>query len=189
MRTVRRTELPTMSRRQLARAVDGARVRRVAAGFYMALPDKSSRDWQPTVEATALAVATTLFGGGVPVLMGLSAARFHHAVPHSEPLGHAMIAIPSHHRQLRLSDGAVVRFATRDPEKLDARRESFDYLGTALVTTPEQTVLDLMRHSGPRLELELAQHAIKRLLRRCRRHVLSDLAETQNLPTRAHNSG
>ena len=53
------------------------------------------------------------------------------------------VAVPSQHREIALSDRpAVVRFVKRDTARLDAERIDTP-LGPALVTTPEQTVLDL----------------------------------------------
>jgi hypothetical protein len=73
--------------------------------------------------------------------MGPSAARLHGAIPRA--LATATIAVPRQHREIELSDRpAVVRFVKRDTARLDA--ELIDTpLGAALVTTPEQTVLDL----------------------------------------------
>jgi hypothetical protein len=51
--------------------------------------------------------------------------------------------VPRQHREIELSDRpAVVRFIKRDTARLDAERVDTP-LGPALVTTPEQTVLDL----------------------------------------------
>ncbi len=73
--------------------------------------------------------------------MGVSAARLHGAIPRA--LTTAAIATPQQHRPIALSDRtAVVRFVKRTTQNLDAERYDTE-LGPALVTTPEQTILDL----------------------------------------------
>jgi hypothetical protein len=51
--------------------------------------------------------------------------------------------VPDQHRPIRLKDRqSVVRFVKRDTDRLDAERIETP-LGSAIVTTPEQTLLDL----------------------------------------------
>jgi hypothetical protein len=51
--------------------------------------------------------------------------------------------VPDQHRPIRLKDRqSLLRFVKRDTDRLDAERIETP-LGPALVTTPEQTVLDL----------------------------------------------
>jgi hypothetical protein len=73
--------------------------------------------------------------------MGLSAARLHGVIPRA--LATTIVAVPRQHRPIALTDRpAVVRFVKRGTNSLDAERIRTE-LGPVLVTTPEQTVLDL----------------------------------------------
>lgn len=45
-------------------------------------------------EAAAAAVATALYGDGVPVLTGLSAARMHRALPRAIGVGYVAVPTP-----------------------------------------------------------------------------------------------
>lgn len=122
---------------------------RLAFGYYCEVPsDADPATWRPSLEAAAVAIATARGGTGEPVLMGLSAARVHDALPRA--IATATVAVTdSGRRPIRLVDrAAIVRFVQRDTERLDAERTVLD-LGPALVTTPEQTVLDVARfHPG-----------------------------------------
>lgn len=115
---------------------------RLATGYYVTVPPahRGAR-WMPTLEAAAFGVAAADYGSEHAVLMGLSAARLHGAIPRA--LAVAVVAIPKQRRVLNLADrGAQVRFVRRDVARLDAERLPTD-LGTALVTGVEQTLLDL----------------------------------------------
>lgn len=175
MQTVRPSS--TRQRQELAPLLSAHAVRRMAPGFYTAIPHEHGPDWRPTLETSALAVATALFGQGVPVLMGPSAARLHGALP--RVLGYALISVDDHCRQIRLCDGGVVRFVTRDPAGLGVQRVQVDALGTGLVTTPEQTVVDLVRHRDPALGIEPVRDAIARLLPRCDPATLAELDDAE----------
>jgi hypothetical protein len=97
--------------------------------------------WIPELEAAAAGIATTIYGHDDIVVMGLSAARLHGALPRAAAT--AFVAVPRRHHPITLTDRpAVVRFVQRDTSRLDAERIPTE-LGSTLVTTPEQTVLDL----------------------------------------------
>src|SRR5690625_3063855 len=121
---------------------------RLAYGYYGLVPlAQNPRMWMPDLETAAAGVATAVWGDAVPILMGLSAARIHGALPRA--LGEAMVAVPSIHGPISLTDrNATIRFITRNVEALDAIRVGTE-LGPALATTPAQTALDLAR--DPRL--------------------------------------
>lgn len=121
---------------------------RIAPGTYVARPDDvdAEVEWRPSTTDAAMAYATAQYGDRVPVLYGLGAARFHHAIPRA--LGVTVVAVPQQHRPVGLVDGGRVVFTTTDTEALDARLE-VGALGGYLVTTPEQTFLDLV--ARPRL--------------------------------------
>jgi hypothetical protein len=93
------------------------------------------------LEAAAAGIASAIYGADDVVLMGVSAARVLGAIPRA--LAAAVVAVPKQHRPITLTDrSAVVQFVKRDTHRLDAERVQTP-LGPALVTTPEQTVLDL----------------------------------------------
>lgn len=129
--------------KELIRMRDAGHVVRIAPGTYTAKPDTipAGTPWRPAIEEAAMAYATAHYGNRVPVLYGLGAARFHHGVPRA--IGVTVIAVPRQHRTVKLEDGGKVVFTTTDVTKLDARLEE-GRLGRFLVTTPEQTLLDLL---------------------------------------------
>jgi len=147
MRTVR----PIMLRglyanpeKELIRMRDRGHVVRIAPGTYTAKPDTIAADtkWLPDFEEAAMAYATAHYGNRVPVLFGIGAARFHHAIPRA--IGTTVIAVPEQHRPITLeAGGGRVVFTRRDVNRLDARLERGG-LGWFLVTTPEETLLDLL---------------------------------------------
>jgi len=164
---------------QVHRLLEQGRIRRVAPGYYYALRDGASTDWLPRLESIAAGVATALYGDRVPVLMHLSAARIHGASPRA--LATAVVAVPRQHPPFDLVDrdaGRIV-FVKRDVDALDAELVDTD-LGAALVSTPEQTVVDL----GRRPELldlrEEVASAVRAVIPRCDEAVLEGLAARQN---------
>lgn len=127
---------------ELARLADRGLLRRVANGYYIVVPqDMVGREWVPSLEAATAGIASAIYGVTHAVLMGISAARVLGAIPRA--LAAAVVAVPGQHRPIRLKDSqSVVHFVKRDTDRLDAERIETP-LGPALVTTPEQTVLDL----------------------------------------------
>lgn len=115
---------------------------RLTDGYYVVIPPAEvGRRWIPGLESAAAGIGAAIYGPDDAVLMGVSAARLHAAIPRA--LATAIVAVPRQHRPIKLSDRpAEVRFVKRDTDSLDAERIRTD-LGPALVTTPEQTVLDL----------------------------------------------
>ncbi|WP_194817261.1 type IV toxin-antitoxin system AbiEi family antitoxin [Nocardia sp. XZ_19_385] len=163
-------------RPEVARLVDRGVLHRVAHGYYIVVPpDYVGRTWLPQLEAAAAGIASSIYGPDHAIVMGISAARVLGAIPRA--LATAVVAVPSQHRPIALTDRAAqVRFVRRDTEALDAERVETP-LGQVLVTTPEQTVLDLARR--PELgnaEMEV-RPAIETLYRR------SDLARLTQLAT------
>lgn len=129
-------------RPQLARLTERGLLHRLADGYYAVVPqDMVGRSWMPGLEVAAAGIASTIYGPDSIVVMGVSAARLHGAIPRA--VATATVAVPQQHRPIALSDRpAVVRFVKRNTEKLDAERYDTE-LGSTLVTTPEQTILDL----------------------------------------------
>jgi len=154
-------------------------VHRLAHGIYCAVPpEHSGGNWRPTLEAAAAAVATVLYGDRVPVLTGLTAARMHRALPRAIGVGY--VAVPTQRRPLRLADrDGEVRFVMRTVVELDAVAMATE-LGQVLVTTPEQTVLDLAR-ADPRAEDLDTQEVIDALWPQCDPGLLEEIAGRQRM--------
>jgi len=147
LRTVRPSELAPYYTNPRAAVQDlerRGRLHRLAYGYYCGVPlDADPATWRPSLEAAAAAVARTPTEVDEPVLMGLTAARVHGALPRA--LGTAWVAVTAARRPLRLADrDAEVRFVRRSVATLEVERVVLD-LGAVLVTTPEQTLLDLAR--------------------------------------------
>lgn len=180
MRTVRPKDLAPIyaaPRPELDRLMRGGAVRRLAHGYYAAIPDDRGARWRPTIEAAGVAVAAAIFGAQQAVLMGVSAARVQHAIPRA--IGVVVVAVPRQHRPIGLDDGGEIRFVRRDVDRLDAGQERIDELGRALVTTAEQTVLDLAHRHEDSVERDLEENAIRTLLLRCDVELLERLAREQ----------
>jgi predicted transcriptional regulator of viral defense system len=135
---------PTREFRRLEAA--GA-VHRVATGYYAVVPQAvRGSGWLPSLEAVAYGIAAADYGPGAAVLMGISAARLHGAVPRG--LGVAVVAVPKQRPPVALRDRpAQVVFVKRDVARLEAEPAAGD-LGAVLVTTIEQMVLDLAHRPG-----------------------------------------
>lgn len=183
LRTVRPRDLAavyTQPNVQLARLTRQGRVRRAAPGIYYALPDDRDATWLPTLEALAAGAATALYGERVPVLMHLTAARLLGALPRA--IAHAVVAVPTQHRALPVLDRptGVLTFVTRDVDALDATLVRTD-LGPALVTSPEQTVLDLTKRPALGGMPDECRSAVATLLPTCTLERLDELAHNQRM--------
>lgn len=119
-------------------------LRRVATGYYAIVPQSAhGREWMPSLEAVGYGIGAADYGPAHVTLMGLSAARLHGAIPRA--LATAVVAGPKQRPPVALIDRpGQITFVRRDVEGLEAERMTTD-LGSALVTTVEQTVLDLAR--------------------------------------------
>lgn len=129
-------------RAQLARLAERGLLHRLADGYYTVVPqDMVGRQWMPGLEATAAGIGAAIYGADDVVVMGVSAARLHGAIPRA--LATAIVAVPQQHRPIALADRpATVRFVKRNIGDLDAELIHTE-LGPTLVTSPEQTTLDL----------------------------------------------
>lgn len=161
---------------QVARWVDQGRVHRLAPGYAMAIPDDRDPSWRPSLETAAAAIGSAVFGVRDIALMGLSAARVHQALPRA--VSTAVVAAPRQHRTVRLLDAAEVRFVMRDVDALDVRLERLE-LGSVLVTTPAQTVIDLAARPSLGGAPYEAHEAALILLGQCDEAVLWSLARAQ----------
>ncbi len=167
-------------RPQLARLVTAGVLHRLAAGMYVVVPQEfTALTWRPGLEATAGGIAAALFGPDDAVVMGLSAARMHGAVPRALATG--LVAVPRQHRAIRLLDrDARVVFVTRDVSRLDAERVDTE-VGRLLVTGIEQTALDLARRPELGGVPDQAREAALSLWGRCDHNVVDALAVRQRL--------
>jgi hypothetical protein len=186
---------PALVRRRVLRPQDAAEVyahprpefarlqktgvlHRLANGYYAVVPDdQDGREWLPELEAAAFGVAAADQGAEAVTLMGLSAARVHGAIPRA--LGVAVVATTAHRNTLKLTDrDASIIFVRRDVPRLDVQWHRTE-LGQALVTTVEQTLLDL----GARTDLgdlpDEAEAAIHALIPRADKAILGELAMAQ----------
>jgi predicted transcriptional regulator of viral defense system len=163
---------------ELARLADRGLLQRVAHGYYVIVPqDMIGREWVPSLEATAAGIASAIYGANNAVLMGISAARVLGAIPRA--LATAVVAVPDQHRPIRLKDRqSVVRFVKRDTDRLDAERIETP-LGPAIVTTPEQTLLDLAHRPQLGDAPDEAPAAIRMLYQRSNHQRLEALAADQ----------
>lgn len=182
LRTVRPADLVevyTQPNTQLQYLAKQGRVLRLAHGYYCAVPDDQGPNWQPGIEAAAAGIATAIFGEKNVVLMGMTAARVLGGYPRA--LGKATIAAPEQHEPVNLTYvKGTLRFMKRDVDALDARLERTE-LGAILVTTPEQTVLDLTKRPGLTGAPEAANEAIRNLLPQCDRSTLERIAAGQKM--------
>ena len=172
---------------ELARLADRGLLKRVANGYYVVVPqDMVGRQWVPSLEAIAAGIATAIYGAESAVLMGISAARLFGVIPRA--LATATVAVPKQHRLIRLADrAAAVTFVKRDTSALDAELIETP-LGPALVTAPEQTVLDLAHRPQLGNAEDEVPAAIAALYRRCDPQRLQALAIEQRLVASLHRA-
>jgi len=167
-------------RPQLSRLADRGVLHRLATGYYALVPPgHQATGWRPSLEAAAYGIAASNDGPDSVVLMGLSAARMHAAIPRA--LAVAVVATPRQRPPVHLVDRAAeVLFVRRDTQRLDAARASTE-LGTALVTGIEQTVLDLAHRPELEAAAQEATAAVRALLPRADPALLDELAGRQRL--------
>ena len=173
---------------QLSRLQRRGSLHRVAHGYYIVVPQEHlGTGWMPALEAAAAGIAQARFGPQRVLLMGVSAARAHGAV--LGVLSTALVAAPAQHDPIMLLDrAATVRFVRRDTVHLDVESISTE-LGRVLVTSIEQTVLDLARKPSPGVAEGQIREAVRAMLARCDGRVLDELATRQHLVSaleRAH---
>lgn len=183
MRTVRTGDAKTVYAHpgsQMARLERLGLLHKVAVGYYIVVPqDRIGTNWRPTIEAAAAGIAAAAVGNEQAVLMGISAARMHKVVPRA--FGVAIVAVPTGRRSINLHDrNGEVQFVQRDTTALDAELMVTE-IGSCLVTTPEQTVLDLAHRPNLGNAINEASAAIKALLPRCDQAVLDRIAVQQRL--------
>lgn len=170
----------TSPRPQLKRLTDAGLLRRLHGGIFAIVPaEHVGRPWTPPLEAAAVGLEAARSGRDSAVLMGLSAARMHGAVPRA--LGRATVATRTQRRPITLEGTRLeVRFVKRRVDELDADLTT-TALGDVLVTSVEQTILDL---ADPRIqdaEAVAEREAILWLTPRANHTTLKELASRQRL--------
>jgi len=152
----------------------------LAGGVYAVVPQEfTGLEWRPALEAAAGGVGAALLGADAAVVMGLSAARMHGALPRALAVG--VVAVPRQHRPIRLLDrDAQVVFVARDVDRLDAELVDTE-VGRLLVTGVEQTALDLARRPELGGAPDQAREAARVLWGRCDPLVVDGLAGRQRL--------
>lgn len=167
-------------RPQLKRLTDAGLLRRLHDGVYAIVPSEHvGQPWTPPLEAAAVGLEAARSGLTGAVLMGMSAARVHGAVPRG--LGRATVATRTQRRPITL-DGTTleIRFVRRRVDELDADLTA-TVLGDVLVTSIEQTILDLAHPRVQEIEAEAEREAIRMLAPRADHGVLQELAARQRL--------
>ncbi len=120
-------------------------LQRIGHGYYVAVPEHlRGRPWRPAIESVALGVGVADYGRDQTALMGISAARLHRAVPRALSVG--IVAVSGRRTPKTLSVGRVV-FVTRVTDRLDLQAVETEIVA-GLMTTPEQTALDLADRPG-----------------------------------------
>ncbi len=153
---------------------------KIATGYYAVVPPQFyDGPWLPSLEAAAYGVGSADYGPKAVVLMGLSAARLHGAIPRA--LGVAVVAAPKQRPWMMFKDrAATVHFVKRETAVLEAERVLTD-LGSALVTSVEQTILDLAHRPQLGGVQDEACAAVRALWIRADQAVLTELAAAQRL--------
>jgi hypothetical protein len=133
-------------RPEVARLVRAGLLVPLARGYYARVPVSARPDpsWRPDLPAAALGVGQADAGAEGAVLMHVSAARLLGALPRDVDV--AVVALDRPRAPLPVL-GGVVFFVRRDLRGLDVRKVT-TLLGPGLITTPEQTLLDLAHRPG-----------------------------------------
>lgn len=185
------TDLYSNPRAEFRRMERTGVLRRIATGYYVAVPQERVGDplWRPPIEDVAIGVAVADYGDAA-ALMGLSAARYHGAVPRA--YAKAWIATNVSRRPVDGGGFGLFVFVARDVRSLDLVR-AHTGVATGWVTSIEQTAVDLLRRPSWADGRRAADDAVARLLPQCQDR-LDELAAAQRgrsalariRPTSAH---
>ncbi|MFH8250515.1 hypothetical protein ACH3VR_09150 [Microbacterium sp. B2969] len=146
LRTVRLKDLEgytALPWRVVNQLVERGALIRLTHGIYTAPPDGADgRRWKPPLEPAGLAVAAARFGHRNVALTGIGAARHWAAIPRA--IGVTTVAVQGrNYVPVTLDAGGIIHLVGRDLERLDLVLER-TALGPGLVTTPPQTLYDLL---------------------------------------------
>jgi hypothetical protein len=181
-RTEDAAEFYAHPRPELKRLTDLGLLVRLHRGLFAIVPPAAvGTGWRPDLEVAAGAMAAALWDEDTTAVMGLSAARLLGVVPRA--LAVAVVAAPAQHDPIELADrDATIRFVKRDVSRLDVERTA-TLLGELLVTTPEQTALDLAQRPELGDAPDEALAAARTLATRADLEALERLARNQHRPT------
>jgi hypothetical protein len=174
-------EIYAQPRVEFARLTKLGAMKRLATGYYALAPANRMGDaaWRPNLEAAALGIAKADYGTAEVALMGVSAARYHRAIPRA--LGVAVVAVPKQRPMVQTEVGRVV-LVKRDVGRLNVERIETE-LGPGWVTRGEQTMLDLAARPGlgglARADID---QAIKALAAQADWALAEELARAQRKP-------
>jgi predicted transcriptional regulator of viral defense system len=174
-------------RAELARLRRSGAVLRLATGYYALLPQDRLGDqsWRPDLEAAALGLAQSDYGVDGAALMGVSAARYHGAIPRA--LAVAVLAVPKQRPAVETEVGRIM-FVKRNIARLDVEHIE-TRLTSGWVTTVEQTLLDLAdRPALGGLERSDMDDAVRFLAGRADWALVRQLASAQHKPTALRNA-
>ena len=147
---------------ELARLTKAGVLFKVARGYYAAVPiNKRNTNWRPSLETLSAGVCNAVHGPGNGALWGLSAARIHGALPRAIAIGY--VSGPTQHRPIEWQSGSgTVEFRKRNMHRLDLQFLDTE-LGPVLVTSIDQTILDLSAQSFINAQ-DLRAEAVKMLM-------------------------
>lgn len=189
LRTIRWQDVDALdvnAARYLARLEEQGGLTRIAKGVFVAPPGGADgRQWKVPLEAGALALATARFGQRRVALMGIGAARHWGAIPRA--LGTTAVAIPVGGRPpVTLVTGGTVHFIQRDVAKLKTVLER-TALGEGLVTTPAQTLYDLLARPKTGNAMFAVGEAVKNLRARVTWRDLQEVVDrAERVPVAVH---
>jgi predicted transcriptional regulator of viral defense system len=167
---------------EVARLAEHGILRHVAHGYWAIPPIEHVGDagWRPEIEALALALAVADYGVDATALMGLSAARYHGAVPRALAVG--VIAVPRQRPALATLFGSIV-FVTRTVGRLQLTRARTP-MATGYVTDIEQTMLDIaQRPTLGGVAVDQSAEAVRALALRADWSTAWRLAAEQRMPS------
>lgn len=179
LRTVRLKDLEgytALPWRVVNRLVERGALVRLTHGVYTAPPDGADgRTWKPPLEPAGLAVAAARFGHRNVALTGVGAARHWAAIPRA--IGVTTVAVQGrNYVPVTLDAGGIVHLVGRDLERIDVMLER-TALGPGLVTTPPQTLYDLLMRPAQGGLPDEAAAAARNLAARVRFDELARIAE------------
>lgn len=140
------SEVYAHPRPEVARLVRAGLLAPLARGYYACVPADRRHDpsWRPDLQAAALGIGQADAGTEGAVLMHVSAARLLGALPRQVDI--AVVALDRPRAPLPVLDGMVF-FVRRNLAAIDLRSVT-TVLGPGLITTPEQTLLDVAHRPG-----------------------------------------
>ena len=187
LRTARLKDLDSFTAlpwRVVNQLVERGALVRLTHGIYTAPPDgEDGRTWMPPLEPAGLAVAAARFGHRNVALTGIGAARHWAAIPRA--IGVTTVAVKGrNYVPVTLDAGGTVHLVGRDLDRLDLVLDR-TALGPGLVTTPPQTLYDLLMRPAQGGVPDEAAAATTNLAARVQFDELARVAETAG---RANNA-